>query len=134
MDKAPIELTLRVRVEERKVFADLVFFNPQREVFLLYKVNAFEGGRIGNDLFRISANGAEVGYGGFLKKRRTPTIEDYIRIEAGADYTVRVTVSDTYLFPSGPVECRIFYVALHSPPGNEHIQEIRSNEVVFRLA
>lgn len=76
--------------------------NPteQARVFCTYHT-PFEG--IRNDIFVVTAGGAEVDYRGKLAKRAPPGPEDFIRLAPGESRSAQVDLQEGYPLPVGPV-------------------------------
>ena len=113
----PATVTLTLLPKGKDLTAVLNFTNISTHRVFLDKVSACAGGKIGDDVFQITADGQPVPFSGQKSKRRSnPGDRQFIAL--GPEQSVReeVTLNHSYQFPSGSHTYSVIYSAPHEYP------------------
>lgn len=125
----PATVTLTVTADGGKVHAALNFTNVSRQTVYLDKVSACAGHKIGDDVFRILADGQPVPFSGQKSKRRSdPGGRQFITLGSGESVRQDVVLNDSYRFPSGTHSYSVTYSAPHNYPGRLQSLTLTSSE------
>ncbi|CAF3119734.1 unnamed protein product [Rotaria sp. Silwood2] len=79
----------------RDVVVEVQYNNPSNDTISIYKW-CLPSNELNDPLFKVTCNNAPVNYIGPLIKRREPTIEDMISLEAGKTKIIQARLSSAY--------------------------------------
>lgn len=125
----PATVTLALVPKGRDLTAVLSFTNTSVRDVYLDKVSACAGHKIGDDVFRILADGQPVPFNGQKSKRRSdPGGRQFIRLGSSENVREEVTLNDSYQLPSGSHTYSVVYSAPHNYPGRLQRMTLTSAE------
>jgi peptidyl-Lys metalloendopeptidase len=127
-----LEVRLSVQTAGPQVTATLEFLNPGRSSVPLWGELTGPGGRMSNDLFTITRDGAAIPYVGKLLKRPSPKADEFLSVESGKSVTSSVRLDSFYAFPPGGGEFTATYSAYNPDPAGGQLTFLQSNPVTFR--
>lgn len=113
----PATVTVTLLPKGKNLTAVLSFTNVSRREVYLDKVSACTGSKIGDDVFRILADGQPVPFNGQKSKRPSdPGGRQFITLGPGENVREEVTLNASYQFPSGSHTYSVVYSAPHNYP------------------
>lgn len=113
----PATVTVMLLPKGKNLTAVLSFTNVSARDVFLDKVSACVGHKIGDDVFRILADGQPVPFNGQKSKRPSnPSGRQFIRLGSSENVREEVTLNDSYQFPSGSHTYSVVYSAPHNYP------------------
>lgn len=125
----PATVALSVSAEGKDVHAVLDFANVSGQTVYLDKVSACAGHKIGDNVFRILADGQPLPFTGQKSKRRSdPGPRQFITLRPGESVRQDVTLNHSYRFPSGAHTYSVTYSAPHDYPGRLQRLTLTSDE------
>ncbi len=130
----PATVTLSVSPNGRDIHAGLAFLNVSAQNVYLDKISACADGKIGDDLFHITADGQPVPFTGKKTKRRSkPGARQFLTLAPGESRSMSVALNHSYQFPSGAHAYSITYTAPHNYPARLQSLMLQSNEVQLTI-
>lgn len=127
-------VTLSIKPKGKDIHAGLAFLNVSGQNVYLNKISACADGKIGDDLFRITADGQPVPFSGKKTKRReSPGTRQFLSLAPGESKNMEVVLNHSYRFPAGAHSYSITYAASHDYPARLQSLALQSNEVQLTL-
>jgi hypothetical protein len=126
--QVPVTVALSLAARGHDLYADMEFANVSGQEFYLDKVSACLGGKIGDGVFQVEADGQPLPFTGQRSKRRTdPGARQFVRLAPGASQHVNVALSRAYRLLPGTHTYRVVYVAAHDFAGHFQSVTLRSD-------
>ncbi len=126
--QVPVTVVLSLAARGHDLYADMEFANVSGQEFYLDKVSACLGGKIGDGVFQVEADGQPLPFTGQRSKRRTdPGARQFVRLAPGASRHVNVALSRAYRLLPGTHTYRVVYVAAHDFAGHFQSATLRSD-------
>ena len=123
----PATVRLTVTAQGKNLMAMLDFTNVSSQPVYLNRISGCLDGKIGDDVFQITADGQPVPFSGKKTSRpKTPGPRQFALLAAGETKCADVTLNKSYRLPSGTHTYSIVYSAAHTYPARLQSLTLRS--------
>ncbi len=127
LSQAPALVTLRVTPRGRDLQAELEFTNVSSQPVYIDKTLGCLDGKIGEDVFQITADGQPVPYSGKKTSRPSdPGPRQFIALNPNETRSVSVNLNRSYRLPPGAHTYNVTYLASHNYPARMQSLTLRS--------
>ena len=123
----PVTAALTVSPQRKDLSAVLNFTNVSNHPVYLNKISGCLDGKIGDDVFQITADGQPVPFSGHKTSRPgVPGPRQFTALTPGETVRAVVDLSKSYRLPSGTHTYRVVYSAVHNYPARLQSFTLRS--------
>lgn len=130
----PATVTVALLPKGKNLIAVLSFTNVSAREVYLDKVSACAGSKIGDDVFRVLADGQPVPFNGQKSKRPSdPGGRQFITLRPSETVREEVTLNASYQFPAGSHNYSVVYSAPHNYPSRLQRLTLTSLEATATL-
>lgn len=130
----PVTAQLAVTAQGKNLDAVLNFVNVSKRNVYLDKISACDGGRIGDDVFRVSVDGQNVPFSGRKSGRLAhPGPRQFITLLPGEQVHESVKLNQAYRLPSGAHTYSVVYSGPHVYPDRLQAFTLTSNDAQLKV-
>jgi len=130
--QATVALTLSAQGKDVRAILDFADISSHK--VYLDKVSACAGGKIGDDVFLVLADGQPLPFTGRRSERPAkPGAKQFITLAEGGTVREEVVINHSYRFPQGTHTYTVTYKAPHNYPNLVQYMTLTSNEVSVGL-
>jgi hypothetical protein len=134
LTQVPVTVTLSVAAKGHNLQSVLNFTNVSSQPVYLSKISGCLDGKIGDDVFRITADGQPVPFSGKKTPRpASPGPRQFSLLAAGETVQAAVTLNRSYRLPSGTHTYSVTYTAPNTYPARLQAMTLTSNEADLTL-
>ncbi len=129
----PVTAQLAVTAQGKNLHAVLNFVNVSKQNVYLDKISACDGGRLSDDVFRISMDGQNVPFSGRKSSRPAhPGPRQFVTLLPGEQVHESVKLNQAYRLPSGAHTYSVVYSGPHVYPDRLQAFTLTSNAAQLR--
>jgi hypothetical protein len=128
---SPIHCSLACAVNDKKVWANVVFSNTTESVIGVFDRNLLKTDDLFWSPFEVSCNGTNIPYTGFTEKRAAPSPAEFYLMKPHEVVNSRTEITKFYNLTSSG-DCEVKYFAINPPFQNVDLFVIQSTPVKFR--
>jgi hypothetical protein len=127
MGEPPVEVHLRLEVDQGQLTAGLTFYNRSSIPVFVERAKTLPGRSLEYNLFRIREGEQTIRFVGEMAKRPPPSPDDFVGIPPRGVMESRVRIDRWYRFLKESREYEICYQAVNSTCGDQPLFVMESN-------